>query len=277
MLLYPNAKINIGLNVVEKRSDGYHDIETVFYPINLHDELKVELSATNDEYRLFSEGIKLSGDPDNNLVIKALRLVKSMYEIPPIDIYLKKTIPYGAGLGGGSADAAFMLKILNEMFSLNISTDKLEEMAAKIGADCPVFIQNKPVFATGIGDEFTPIAFSLEGYWLLLVKPDIYVSTPSAYAGVTPAKPKNSLIELVKQPIPEWKNLIFNDFEKSVFLKYPEIERIKTKMYNLGAKYASMSGSGSSVYGIFEKPQNLVNTHFSFDVNVKLNHWEIPL
>ncbi|NLO69900.1 MAG: 4-(cytidine 5'-diphospho)-2-C-methyl-D-erythritol kinase [Porphyromonadaceae bacterium] len=277
MVLYPNAKINIGLNVVEKRSDGYHNIETVFYPIDLLDELKVELSTSDVVYRLFSKGIKIGGNTDNNLVIKALQLIKTKHEIPPLAIFLKKNIPFGAGLGGGSADAAFMLKLLNNMFNLKISTEQLEVMAAKIGADCPVFIQNKPVFATGIGNEFTPLEFSLKGYWLLLIKPDIYVSTPLAYAGVTPSKPKSSLIDLVKEPISEWRNLIFNDFEKSVFLKHPEIEHIKENLYKSGAKYASMSGSGSSVYGIFEKPLNLTNRDFPFDVNIKFDFWEIPL
>lgn len=277
MVLYPNAKINIGLNVVEKRSDGYHNIETVFYPIDLLDELKVELSTSDVEYRLFSKGIKIGGNTDNNLVIKALQLIKTKHEIPPLAIFLKKNIPFGAGLGGGSADAAFMLKLLNNMYNLKISTEQLEVMAAKIGADCPVFIQNKPVFATGIGNEFTPLEFSLKGYWLLLIKPDIYVSTPLAYAGVTPSKPKSSLIDLVKEPISEWRNLIFNDFEKSVFLKHPEIEHIKENLYKSGAKYASMSGSGSSVYGIFEKPLNLTNRDFPFDVNIKFDFWEIPL
>jgi len=186
------------------------------------------------------------------LIIKAYRLLQSEYEIPPIDISLVKNIPFGAGLGGGSADASFMLKALNELCGLKISTKKLEKLASELGADCPVFIRNKAVFASGIGNEFTPVKLSLKNYFLLLVKPDIHISTPEAYSLVVPEKPQFSLLELIKNPISEWKNTIKNDFEKSVFARYPEIEEIKSNLYNLGAVYASMSGSGSAVYGIFE-------------------------
>jgi 4-diphosphocytidyl-2-C-methyl-D-erythritol kinase len=257
MITYPNAKINLGLNVVKRRQDGYHNIETIFYPIGLYDELNVSPSNARYDYYFSSEGIKISGNPEKNLIIKALRLVKEQYPIPPIDIFLDKKIPFGAGLGGGSSNAAFMLKSLNELFNLNIPTEKLEKMAAKIGADCPFFIENKPVFATGIGNVFAPVDLTLQSYWLLLVKPDIHVSTPEAYAGVTPAAAKTVLTELIKNPIEDWKNNIFNDFEKSVFTKYPVIGELKKQMYGLGALYASMSGSGSSVYGIFGvKPES---------------------
>lgn len=252
MISYPNAKINIGLNVVERREDGYHNIETVFYPIGLHDVLLVEPSETCTDYSFSNSGINISGDPDDNLIIKTYRLIQEYYEIPPVDISLLKQIPFGAGLGGGSSDAAFMLKTLNELFELKITTEKLEELAAKLGADCPFFIQNEPVFATGIGNIFTPIELSLQGYWLLLVKPDVYVSTPIAYAGVTPAKPETPLPELLKLPIEEWKEKVVNDFEPSVFTKFPKIKELKEEIYKMGAKYASMSGSGSSVYGIFD-------------------------
>lgn len=252
MTSYPNAKINIGLNVVERREDGYHNIETIFYPIGLHDVLNVEISDTCSDYSFSNSGIHISGDPEENLIVKAYRLIKKNHQIPPIDISLLKQIPFGAGLGGGSSDGAFMLKTLNELFQLKITPKKLETLAAKLGADCPFFIRNQPVFASGIGNVFTPIELSLKGYWLLLVKPDIHVSTPDAYAGVTPSKPQISLTELVKKPIDEWKESVVNDFEKSVFAKFPVIEELKNQIYDLGAKYASMSGSGSSVYGIFE-------------------------
>ena len=252
MILYPNAKINIGLNVTEKRSDGYHNIETVFYPIGLSDVLSVEASETCSDYSFSSSGIAIGGEPEDNLIVKAYRLLQSEYEIPPIDISLVKQIPFGAGLGGGSADAAFMLKALNELFNLKISVKKLEKIASELGADCPVFIRNKPVFASGIGNVFTPVKLSLKDYFLLLVKPDIHVSTPEAYSLVVPEKPQYSLLELIKNPISEWKKTIKNDFEKSVFASHPEIRKIKETMYGLGALYASMSGSGSSVYGIFE-------------------------
>ncbi|MEI7503954.1 MAG: 4-(cytidine 5'-diphospho)-2-C-methyl-D-erythritol kinase [Paludibacter sp.] len=252
MLLFPNAKINLGLNVVEKRADGYHNIETVFYPIGLSDVLDIQVSESCSDYSFSASGIPIDGDPENNLIVKAYRLLRSQYQFPAIDISLAKQIPFGAGLGGGSSDAAYMLKALNEMFELKITPKKLEKIASLLGADCPVFIKNKPIFATGIGNVFTPIKLSLKGYFLLLIKPDIHVSTPEAYSLVVPEKPQISLFELIQKPMIEWKYLIKNDFEKSVFSKYPEIEKIKNDLYGMGAKYASMSGSGSSVYGIFE-------------------------
>jgi len=258
MILYPNAKINIGLNITEKRADGYHNIETVFYPIGLCDVLEVLPSDSCGEYSFSSSGIRIDGDPDNNLIIKAYRLLKNDFDIPPIDISLIKQIPYGAGLGGGSADAAFMLKALNSLFGLKIATAKLEKYAVKIGADCPVFIRNKPVFATGIGNEFAKTSVSLKGYFLVLIKPDIHVSTPEAYAKVIPQKPEKSLQELVNLPVEEWKGLIVNDFELSVFDAHPQIAAIKQQLYDAGALYASMSGSGSSVYGIFDKEPEIL-------------------
>jgi 4-diphosphocytidyl-2-C-methyl-D-erythritol kinase len=252
MIVFPNAKINLGLNVVERRPDGYHNIETVFYPIGLSDVLEVEPSETCTDYSFSSSGIAIDGDPEDNLIVKAYHLLRSGCQFPPLDISLVKQIPFGAGLGGGSSDAAFMLKTLNEMFDLKMTPGRLEKLAAKLGADCPVFIKNKPVFATGIGNVFTPLKLSLKGYFLLLVKPDIHVSTLEAYSLIVPGKPEISLSELIKKPIAEWKGVIKNDFEKSVFSKYPEIETIKNNLYEMGAVYSSMSGSGSSVYGIFE-------------------------
>lgn len=255
MIVYPNAKINLGLNVVERRSDGYHNIETIFYPIGIQDVLSVETSETCSDYSFSSSGIAVGGDPEDNLIVKAYHLLRSEYEFPPVDIALHKQIPFGAGLGGGSADAAFMLKALNELFELKITPKKLEKMASKLGADCPFFIKNKPIYAVGIGNEFSSVNVSLKGYWMLLIKPDIHVSTAEAYAGITPTHSEKSLTELIQLPITEWKNCIKNDFEKSVFAKQPEIGKIKEIMYELGALYASMSGSGSSVYGVFaEKP-----------------------
>lgn len=252
MILYPNAKINLGLNIVEKRPDGYHNIETVFYPIGLCDILEVVPSETCTDYSFSSSGIAIDGDPEDNLIVKAYHLLRSGYQFPAVDISLVKQIPFGAGLGGGSSDAAFMLKALNEMFGLKATPLRLEKLAAKLGADCPVFIKNKPVFATGIGNVFKSIKLSLKGKFLVLVKPNIHVSTPEAYSLVAPEKPEVSLVEHIQRPIAEWKDVIKNDFEKSVFAKYPAIEEIKNNLYEMGAVYASMSGSGSSVYGIFE-------------------------
>ncbi|WP_436416552.1 4-(cytidine 5'-diphospho)-2-C-methyl-D-erythritol kinase [Petrimonas sp.] len=265
MICFPNAKINLGLDIVSKRPDGYHNLETVFYPIGLKDALEIVpfdnsvacadlQSVPTEDYRFFQTGIEILGNADDNLVVKALKLLAAEKEIPHIDIHLLKKIPFGAGLGGGSADAAFMLRLLNETFSLGYSDAELENRAAKLGADCAFFIKNKPAFATGIGNELEEIELDLSHYFFVLVKPDIFVPTKDAYAMVSPQTPQTSLKEIVKKPVSEWKEWMKNDFESSVFKKYPEICRIKEELYELGAVYASMSGSGSSFYGFFEKP-----------------------
>ncbi len=256
MICFPNAKINLGLNITEKRQDGYHNIETIFYPVNIKDALEI-VPAKNGKGTFIQTGIGIDGDPDNNLVMKAYRLLANQYNLPEIDIYLRKEIPFGAGLGGGSADAAFMLKLLNEFARLNLSSDELEKLSALIGADCAFFIRNKPVFASGIGNVFEPVILSLENYFLVLLQPDIHVSTKEAYDGVKPAQPEISLKEIIKQPVETWKDLMKNDFEKTVFSKFPKIKNLKNKLYDFGAIYASMSGSGSSVFGIFKEEVDL--------------------
>jgi len=264
MITYPNAKINLGLNIVEKRSDGYHNLETIFYPINLQDALEVTKLEGEGEYTLKTSGVQIEGDPDNNLVVKAYRLLKEDYpDMPGINIHMYKHIPTGAGLGGGSADAAFMIKLLNEKFKLGISIEKMEEYAARLGADCAFFIQNKPVFASGIGNIFTPINLSLKGFYIVLVKPDIFVSTKDAFANITPMQPTHSLKDIAHMPIETWRATMKNDFEESVFKKFPEIAAIKDKLYDMGAIYASMSGSGSSVFGIFREQVEFVDEIFS--------------
>ena len=266
MLTFPNAKINIGLNIVEKRPDGYHNIETLFYPIPVKDALEIVLS-NEGKHAFHSSGILLEGDPEQNLVMKAVHLLEKDFQIPKLDIYLEKVIPFGAGLGGGSADAAFMLKMLNEFLCLNLPDAQLEHYASKIGADCSFFIKNKPAFASGIGDILEPVEMSLKGYFLVLIKPDIYISTPEAYSLISPQKPEISIKEWIKRPIQEWKNGIVNDFEKNIFVKYPAIAEIKEQLYDKGALYASMSGSGSSVFGIFDKQVDFIedfNGHYVF-------------
>ena len=264
MITYPNAKINLGLNIVEKRPDGYHNLETVFYPINLQDALEVNYLEGEGEYTLKISGTPIEGELDNNLVVKAYRLLKKDFpNMGSIKIHMYKHIPTGAGLGGGSADAAFMLKLLNEKFKLNLSTEKLEEYAAILGADCAFFIQNKPVFASGIGNIFEEINLSLKGYYLVLVKPDIFVSTKDAFANIIPMKPNHSLKEIIRMPVETWRATMKNDFEESVFKKFPEIAAIKDKLYDMGAIYASMSGSGSSVFGIFREQVEHVDEVFS--------------
>lgn len=264
MITYPNAKINLGLNIVEKRPDGYHNLETIFYPINLQDALEVTLLEGEKEYELTLSGTPIEGNPEDNLVVKAYRLLKEDYpHIAPVDIHMYKHIPTGAGLGGGSADAAFMIKLLNDKFNLGLSIEETENYAARLGADCAFFIQNKPVFASGIGNIFEPIQLSLKGYFLVLVKPDIFVSTKDAFSLITPKMPVQSLKEIVRMPVETWRATMKNDFENSVFKKFPEIAAIKDKLYDMGAIYASMSGSGSSVYGIFREQVEFVDEIFS--------------
>lgn len=264
MITYPNAKINLGLNIVEKRPDGYHNLETIFYPINLQDALEVNKLEGDGEYTLKVSGTQIEGEPDNNLVVKAYRLLKKDFPgMPGIDIHMYKHIPTGAGLGGGSADAAFMIKLLNDKFNLGLSVEKMEEYAAILGADCAFFIQNKAVFASGIGNIFESINLSLKGYYLVLVKPDIFVSTKDAFANIHPTKPSHSLKEIARMPIETWRATMKNDFEESVFQKFPEIAAIKDKLYDMGAIYASMSGSGSSVYGIFREQVEFIDEVFS--------------
>lgn len=263
MLVFPNAKINLGLNITEKRPDGYHNLETIFYPIPVEDALEVNvLNEGNEKFRLHQAGLEIAGAAENNLVVKAYKLLDEKFDLPPVDIHLYKHIPSGAGLGGGSADAAFMLKLLNERFSLALSDGELEEYAAKLGADCAFFISNRPTYAEGIGNIFSPVSLSLIGYQIWLVKPDIFVSTRDAFAQIKPHRPAMFLKEIVKLPVEEWKGCMVNDFEESVFPQFPAIAEIKEEMYRQGAVYASMSGSGSSVYGLFKADAALPDVDF---------------
>ena len=277
MICFPNAKINLGLNIVSQRNDGFHNLETIFYPINLKDGLEITNSNSNEQYQLFQTGIKIDGDPSSNIVIKALELVRnhSKVNIPNIDIHLLKKIPTGAGLGGGSSDAAFMLKLLNENYQIGLSNNELVELALQIGADCPFFLYNKPAFASGIGNQLEPINLDLSGMYLLVVKPDVFISTKEAYSMITPKTPTLSLKDIVNRPLNEWKELMKNDFEDSIFKKYPQICKIKQQLYELGATYASMSGSGSSLYGIFNKKPNfqkLFSNNFTWLSSPNLNY-----
>ena len=263
MITFPNAKINLGLNIVEKRPDGYHNLETIFYPIPLQDALEITpWEGGERKYKLAQSGIQIAGDDEHNLVVKAYKLLDSLYNLPPIEINLLKHIPSGAGLGGGSADAAFMLCLLNQHFQLNIPNDQLEVYAAQLGADCAFFVENKPTFAEGIGNIFSPIELSLKGYKLLLVKPDIFVSTRDAFAQIKPKRPSISLKEVAKMPVEAWKTYMVNDFEESVFPQFPAIADIKAKLYDMGAIYASMSGSGSSVFALFKGDATLPKVDF---------------
>ena len=255
MISFPNAKINLGLNVVGKRPDGYHNLETIFYPIQLKDVLEIKKSA---EFDFQCSGLKIDGDAQNNLVVKAFRLLQRDFNLSPVKIHLHKVIPFGAGLGGGSSDAAFMLKMLNELFELNLSIQKLEKYAASLGADCPFFIQNKTVYAQGIGDQFSAVDLDLNGYSVAIVKPPFSVSTAQAYGNIIPKPSSISLKILNSIPVKDWKDSVLNDFEEPVFKIYPAIAEIKESLYKSGAIYSSMSGSGSAVLGLFRHlPTNL--------------------
>jgi len=254
MLVFPKAKINLGLFITGKRPDEYHNIETVFYPVNLCDALEmVAVTGRKKKDTLEITGYKLPGNTDDNIVIKAACALRKNYHFPWLRIHLHKAIPAGAGLGGGSSDAAFMLRAINRTFDLSISPDELKKIAASLGSDSPFFIDSQPAFASGRGEILTPLSTFLTGFYIVLINPGMLISTKDAYENCIPAKPEMSLIELIRRPISEWKELITNDFEKTVFLKYPEIKRIKQRLYESGAIYSSMSGSGSTVYGIFFK------------------------
>ena len=264
MIAFPNAKINIGLNVVEKRPDNYHNIETVFVPVGLKDILEVvHNTERSNDYELHNTGIVVDAPASDNICIKAYELLKKDFALGPVKIHLHKVIPFGAGLGGGSSDGANMLILLNDLFELGLSSEQLKGYAVKLGADCPFFIDNKPTYATGIGDILTPVDVDLSGYWFVLIVPDIHVSTPQAYRYVIPQKPEYPLIGTIKKPVTSWKGRVVNDFEKSVFEQFFGIKEIKDYLYEKGAVYASMSGSGSSVYGFFkEKPELKVDNAY---------------
>ena len=251
MITFPNAKINLGLNIVGRRADGYHNLETVFYPVGLTDVLEI-VPAHGEESTLTTYGNPVDCPVEKNLVIKALRLMQKHYNVPEVDIYLYKHIPDGAGLGGGSSDAANTMLMLNDMFDIKASKEDLARHAATLGADCPFFIYNQPMMATGIGDVLSPIDVKLRGLHLLLVKPDVSVPTKVAYSRVTPAPSTSVLAVDVTAPVSQWNGAVKNDFEPSVFVHYPELAEIKSTIENGGALYASMSGSGSSIFGIFD-------------------------
>ena len=250
MIAFPNAKINIGLYITEKRSDGFHNLETVFFPVGWSDVLEF---AEADEFQFTSSGIEIAGNSEDNLVVKAYRLLQNEFDLPVLKIHLHKQIPFGAGLGGGSSDAAFMLRMLNQAYKLKLPETKLLEFAAVLGSDCPFFILNKPVYATGRGELMNIINLTLNNLYILLVKPPVAVSTPRAFQFIKPQKTEVSLPELLRLPVPEWRNRVINQFESSVFQQYPEIKSIQKKLYELGAVYASMSGSGSCVFGLFNE------------------------
>ncbi|MCU0381535.1 MAG: 4-(cytidine 5'-diphospho)-2-C-methyl-D-erythritol kinase [Chitinophagaceae bacterium] len=255
MIVFPPAKINLGLNIVRKRTDGYHDLETVFHAIPLHDGLEIITDASMPEASgpvFTASGLQVDGNPEDNICIRAYHLLKKDFPgLPPVRMHLHKQIPMGAGLGGGSSDGAATLALLNRLGDLRIPAERLMEYALALGSDCPFFLSGKPCFATGRGEILQPVPLDLKGHQLLLVNPGIHVSTAEAFRGIVPAAPLRPVHEIVRQPFESWKKELVNDFEKTIFPLHPEIGAVKEQLYNAGAYYASMTGSGSSVYGIF--------------------------
>ncbi len=255
MIAFPCCKINLGLHVINKREDGFHNLETIFYPVPWCDMLEfvVDNESAKGEVKFISDGLTIEGGTDNNLVIKAYKLLHQKYDLAAVKVFLYKKIPMGAGLGGGSSDAAYALILLNDLFSLQLTTIELEKYASQLGSDCAYFIKRGAQFAKGRGEILEPIDLYLKSYFLCLIKPDIHVSTAQAFSGVMKrGESSKSLKEFIKLPINDWKNVIQNDFEESVFNIYPELASIKNNLYDMGAEYAAMSGSGSTILGLFK-------------------------
>ncbi|MEY4877053.1 MAG: 4-diphosphocytidyl-2-C-methyl-D-erythritol kinase [Bacteroidota bacterium] len=249
MIIFPNAKVNFGLNIISKRADGFHNIQSVFVPVKVEDAL--EFIPAN-ALQFSTSGLPIPGNTNDNLIIKAYHLIKSNYNIPFLKIHLHKVIPMGAGLGGGSADAVFFIKSVNNYFELKMNADEMLQIASSLGSDCAFFITNKISFATEKGENLEPFTLDLSGYKICVIHPKIHVNTAWAYSKIKPLTPNKSIKEILKQPIETWKNELINDFEKPVFEKHPEIQNLKNEFYKHGALYASMSGSGSAVFGIFK-------------------------
>ena len=252
MIQFPNGKINLGLHVVARRPDGFHDIESVMYPVPLCDALEI-IPAPGDVEQFHSTGLAIPGGEEHNLCVRAYRLLRDEFRIPTVKMHLHKVIPMGSGLGGGSSDGAFTLKMLNELFGLGLDIGHLQELARSLGSDCPFFIRNQPQFVYGKGDQAEPVTVDLSGFYLGLVIPDIHISTADAYRMVAPTLPTLDLKQVVSLPPDQWKDRMTNDFERPVFEKYSAVSSVKQRLYQAGAIYSSMTGSGSAVYGLFEK------------------------
>lgn len=261
MITFPIAKINLGLNVVSRRTDGYHNLQTVFYPIPIKDALEIHPMdngfPSSVDCDLKVTNINIDGGEQRNLVVRAYRMLAEHYSLPRIHAHLYKGIPTQAGMGGGSSDCAYMIRLLNEAFSLGLTNKEMIDYAARLGADCPFFILSRPAYAEGIGEQLQPIDLNLSGWHIAVVRPDIPVSTAEAFSLITPQQPATCCRNIVCQPVETWRDCLTNDFEKSVFALHPEIGRIKEQLYDMGATYAAMSGSGSSVFGLFRSPVDI--------------------
>jgi 4-diphosphocytidyl-2-C-methyl-D-erythritol kinase len=260
VVTFPNCKINLGLNIIRKREDGYHDLQTVFYPLKIYDALEVirNNDSANDDVLFSTTGIPINGNSRDNLCIKACQLLKKDFpQISAIKMHLHKTVPTGAGLGGGSADAAFTLSLLNKKFQLNISADQLINYALQLGSDCPFFLINKPCFAQGRGEVLEKINLDLSQYQLLIVNPKIDISTRWAFSKIEPAIRETSIKQIVHQPIESWNEQLTNDFERPLMKYYPILKSIKEELFTQGALFAGMSGSGSTLFGIFHETKKI--------------------
>lgn len=252
MIVFPNCKINLGLQVLRKRDDGYHDISSIFYPVPLRDALEIISRPELPEPVLYNYGLTVNGSPDDNLCIKAWKLIKQDFpELPAVEIHLQKHIPMGAGLGGGSADGSFMLQLLSQRFKLGLSDQQLLSYALQLGSDCPFFIVNKPCIGTGRGEKLQPVDLSLAGFQLILVFPGIHINTGWAFSALHLQEKHNDLADCLTHPVQEWKTYLRNDFEVPVFAKHPELAGIRDQLYAAGAAFAAMSGSGSTLFGLF--------------------------
>ncbi len=267
MLIFPFAKINLGLQVLRKRADGYHDIRSVLFPIPLRDALEavVDEGLASGEVKFESTGLPVPGDPASNLCLKAVELVRQQRELPGLRMHLHKAIPTGAGLGGGSSDGAHTLLLLNDLLDLHFTAEELHAMAARLGSDCPFFLNEQPQLAQGRGERLCPIEVDLKNHWLVLVNPGIHVPTAEVYQGMQLASAHTDLQEALKAPPSAWQGTVVNDMEEYVFAKHPAIGTIKAELLKHGAVYAAMSGSGSSVFGIFEEEP----TAFSFPMEYR--------
>ncbi|MEM7550057.1 MAG: 4-(cytidine 5'-diphospho)-2-C-methyl-D-erythritol kinase [Bacteroidota bacterium] len=272
MVVFPNAKINIGLNIIQRLPNGYHEIESCMYPIGWSDILEI---IPSDHFSFEHSGLKIDDNPDQNLCVKAYRLLKDKYHLPPVSIYLHKIVPMGAGLGGGSSDAAFTLKVLNDLFELNISIEDLQKYASQLGSDCPFFIKNKPAIATGTGTDLQEIDLKLDSKYMVVIKPKVHSATASAYQGVDPRKPDLPLGELLSHPLKNWKSTVKNQFEETIGKRQAEIIQIKDRLYELGAVYSSMTGSGSAIYGFFD--EKIEDIESALGLGTELEIWSEEL
>ena len=263
MVAFPPCKINLGLNVLRRRSDGYHDIETCFYPVPRTDVLEIVPSR---EFKFEQTGINIPGPHEDNLCVKAYRLLQKDYGLDPVGIYLHKLIPPGSGLGGGSSDGTWTLRLLNSLFNLSIPVSRMKDYAARLGSDCPYFLHDEPMIGAGRGEQLMSVKLSLGGKYLVIIRPEVHVSTREAYQDVTPGAAKESIRSIIESlPVNQWKGRLINQFESAVMGKHQVIRNICEELYRAGAVFASMSGSGSAVYGLFEVEKDLSSTFDGVD------------